>query len=109
MSIKTNDNITYLDIGQNKKRKFTQHASKRSSQRGISAEAVDYLLDHGSAKYDGRGGVVHYLSRQERKYMHEFDRQGYKKLAKCRSLYVVTSSTSGEIITVGHRYRRIFN
>jgi len=109
MSTKTKSNVTYLDVGQKIGRKYTKHALKRSNQRGVSEIAIEYLLENGRSKYDGRGGVVHFLNKKEKKYINKNDQKVFKDLEKFKNLYVVTSSTSGEIITVGHRYRRIFN
>ena len=44
MSIKTKSNVTYLNIGQLKARQYTHHALKRSSQRGVSETAIEYVV-----------------------------------------------------------------
>ena len=109
MSTKTKSNVTYLNTGQFKARKYTNHALKRSSQRGVSETAIEYVLEYGTSKYDGRGGVVHFLNKKEKKYINKNEQEVFKDLERFKNLFVVTSSTSGEVITVGHRYRRIFN
>ena len=109
MSIKTKSKVTYLDAGQTKIRKYTQHALKRSSQRGVSERAIEYILEHGTSKYDGHGGVVHFLNKKEKKYINKNEQEIFNRFDRFKNLFVVTSSYSGEVITVGHRYRRIFN
>ena len=88
---------------------YSNHAETRCQQRGISKEAVNLILDYGSTKHDHHGGVVHYLDNKIKKSLSNNDFQFKGGIEKLKNVYVVTSTTSGDIITVGHRYRRIFN
>ena len=109
MSIKTKSNVTYLGLSRSINRKYSQHALKRSQQRGVSKNAINYILDYGNIKHDKHGGVVHYLSSKDKRFINKSDNNLFKDLEKRKNIFVVTSATSGEVITVGHRYRRVFN
>ncbi len=86
---------------------LSRHARARMQQRGISRRALDRLLDWGREAHAGHGSTIVY-----------FDRSAHKRaglaLPGCRRpeldclrrLYAVLSS-EGDVVTVGHRYRRI--
>ena len=88
---------------------YTRHAETRCQQRGISKEAVSLILDYGRTKHDHHGGVVHYLNHKTRQSLSNQSSEVKAKLDKQLQIYVVTSAKSGQVITAGHRYRRIFN
>ena len=88
---------------------YTKHAETRCQQRGISKEVINLILDYGSTKHDHHGGVVHYLDNKVKNSFIKSDFKFKGGIEKLKNVYVVTSTTSGDIITVGHRYRRIFN
>ena len=85
---------------------LSRHARARMQQRGISAAALDALLDFGSFERAGSGRDIVF-----------FDRKARERLARaaavppaeadrvCNSYAIVESN--GTVITVGHRYRRI--
>ena len=86
---------------------LSRHARVRMQQRGISRRALDRLLDWGSETHDGQGGTVIHFDKPARK------RAGLAlpgcrrpELDCLRRLYAVLSS-EGDVVTVGHRYRRI--
>ena len=35
---------------------FTKHSRKRMQQRGITENAIKYLIEYGELKFDGHGG-----------------------------------------------------
>lgn len=83
----------------------TRHARSRMQQRGIGADALEALLDYGREAFDHRGGVVLYFDKAARRRLARAAREvrDLEKLARC---YAVIS-TAGEVLTVGHRHRRI--
>ena len=88
---------------------YTKHAETRCQQRGISKEAVSLILTYGRKKYDHHGGVVHYLDHKTKGLLLNKHSEVKTNLDKQLKLYVVTSAKSGQVITTGHRYRRIYN
>jgi hypothetical protein len=86
---------------------LTPHAKVRMQQRGISAAALEALLDFGRVQHlHKRGAEVVY-----------FDKRARARLAKARLVrsaeverlcksYAVLGS-DGIVVTVGHRYQRI--
>jgi hypothetical protein len=85
---------------------LTQHARARMQQRGLSAEALECLLAYGRRAYDHAGHVVVlYFDKQARRRLARAagQRKDLERLARC---YAVLSH-SGEVLTVGYRYRRI--
>ena len=86
---------------------FSEHSRKRMQQRGISDKAVRYLLDYGDIHYDGHGGKVFSLNRQERKMLKsEIDFEELKRIRKQLDSYVVVGNKSNRVITVGHKIKR---
>jgi hypothetical protein len=85
---------------------LTQHAAIRMRQRGIDGEALDCLLAYGSSVHDHRGAeIVLFDKRAWRRLARDADRALLKRAAENRGLYAVRSA-DGELVTVGHRYRR---
>ena len=75
---------------------LTVHARTRLQQRGIPPAALERLLDEGSEAHDHRGAVVLYFRGRTRKRLE----------GRSRRLYAVFS-TDGDLITVGHRRKRV--
>jgi hypothetical protein len=86
---------------------FSQHARARMQQRGITRAALDYLLQYGSEAHDHRGAVTVYFDKTARKRLErDADSATRKEIVRLRRLYAVLGG-HGEIVTVGHRFRRI--
>ena len=83
----------------------TRHAQARMQQRAIRADALERLLEFGREAFDHRGGVVLYFDKAARRRLARTapGRKDVERLARC---YAVLSN-EGEIVTVGHRFRRI--
>ena len=83
----------------------TSHARARMQQRGIGAEALDILLSYGREAYDHHGAVILYMDKAAQRRLAEVsvDSNPVRRLA---GLYAVLSR-HGQVITVGHRTRRI--
>ena len=76
---------------------LTDHARARMQQRGIRAEALEALLDHGQvAALHSRGREIVYFGRNAKGYVDERASRTYAILGR-----------DGKVITVGHRYRRV--
>ena len=86
---------------------LSNHAVAQMQQRAISETMVDYLNEWGRKAYDHKGAVIRYFDKASRSDLlrHVGENQA-KELESQLDAYVVVS-TSGQIITVGHRYKRI--
>ena len=84
---------------------LTRHAQARMQQRAIRADALDCLLEFGREAFDHRGGVVLYFDKAARRRLARAA-PGAKDLERLARCYAVLS-TEGEVITVGHRDKRI--
>jgi len=86
---------------------LTLHAQQRMQQRGISLQAIDYVLTYGRVSHDHHGGRVIWLDKRSRAQISQAEgRRVVRALDKHLNAYVVTDS-DGSVVTVGHRYRRI--
>lgn len=86
---------------------LTQHAATRMQQRGIKEQTLECLFEFGSKVNDYRGGVVVFFDKQARKRMsNDLDKDKIRRMDSQMDAYAVISD-HGEIITVGHRTKRI--
>lgn len=86
---------------------LSNHAVAQMQQRAISETTVDYLIEWGRKVYDHRGGVIRYFDKASRtQLLRHIGEDRAKELESQLDAYVVVS-TSGQVITVGHRYKRI--
>ncbi len=86
---------------------LTRHAQARMQQRGIPVAALACLLDYGRETHDHRGSVVVYFDKAARRRLAQEAAPGLRPaLSKITRTYAVLSD-GGEVITVGHRFRRI--
>ena len=84
----------------------TKHAHIRSQQRGIPPLVRIWLQDYGEEKFDGHGGIIRYFTAKCIRNMEkDFGRAPIRKLSEYMRCYLVESSYSGSIITVGKRYK----
>ena len=83
---------------------LTEHARTRMRQRAIPPLAVEALLAYGRGEHDHHGGTILFFDKAARRRL-ERERLD-RALEHCLDAYAVVAST-GEIITVGHRVRRI--
>ena len=83
---------------------MTQHAQKRSQQRGIPPFIHGLIIDYGQCKYS-HGAEVHFLDKAgRRKLQRELGRKVYARIEDQLNIYVVLD---GSVITVAHRVHRI--
>ena len=86
---------------------LTSHARARMQQRGIASDALEHLLEFGREAHDHRGAMLVYFDKAARRRLqHEAGGEARQLLPRVQRLYAVISE-SGEVVTVGHRYRRI--
>ena len=86
---------------------LSNHAVAQMRQRAISESTIDYLIEWGRKAYDHRGAVIRYFDKSSRaQLLKHVGEQRARQLEHQLDAYVVVS-TSGEVITVGHRYKRI--
>ncbi|MCZ2151050.1 MAG: DUF4258 domain-containing protein [Bryobacterales bacterium] len=85
--------------------RLTEHARTRMQKRAISPSVIEALLDFGQEEHDHHGGCILYFDKAARRRLERkcLDRM----LNRYLDAYAVLAET-GEIITVGHRDRRIF-
>jgi len=87
---------------------ITQHAVIRMQQRGIKEETLDCLFRFGSKAHDRRGCVIVYFDKQARKriQLNQQEESSYKSIDAWMDTYAVVS-IDGEVLTVGHRFKKI--
>ena len=87
---------------------LTDHARARMRQRAIPPLAVEALLAYGRSEHDHHGGTILFFDKAARRRLERErpDRTLLRALEHCLDAYAVMAGT-GEIITVGHRDRRI--
>jgi hypothetical protein len=87
---------------------LTRHAKLRASQRGIPPLIVQWLLAYGEESHDRHGGLIRYFShRSVRRLKRDVGAQPIRELRKYLGAYAVEGGDTGEIVTVGWRYRRV--
>ena len=84
---------------------ITRHAQARMQQRAIRTDALERLLEFGQEAFDHHGGVVLYFDKAARRRLIRAT-PGAKDLERLAGCYAVLS-TNGDILTVGHRFRKI--
>ena len=86
---------------------LTKHAHVRIQQRGIPTAVVENLLDFGREVHDHHGGLIVYFNRRARETLRRScGNEKYKRIEGHLDVYAVVA-ISGDIVTVGHRTRRI--
>ena len=86
---------------------MTKHAHARIQQRGIPTAVVENLLNFGREVQDHHGGLILYFNRRARETLRRAKgNERYKRIEGYLSTYAVVAM-SGDIVTVGHRTRRI--
>jgi hypothetical protein len=89
------------------KQALTEHAAVRIRQRGVDRQALECLLAYGSSVHDHRGAEILLFDKRAWKRMERAaDEVMLKRAAENRRLYAVRS-LDGELVTVGHRFRRV--
>ncbi len=84
---------------------LSSHARARMQQRGIGSDTLDLLLSFGREAYDHHGAVILYMDKAAQKRLAAASR-AKSEVRRLAGLYAVLSR-HGQVITVGHRTRRI--
>ena len=90
---------------QNSVSSLSSHARTRMQQRGIGSDTLDLLLSFGREAYDHHGAVILYMDKAAQKRLAAASR-AKSEVRRLAGLYAVLSR-HGQVITVGHRTRRI--
>lgn len=86
---------------------ITQHAIIRMQQRGIKESTLYCLLKFGSKKRCNRGCFMMFFDKHARNRLQKLvDSNLYIFLQSQFDAYAIVS-TSGEVLTVGHRFKKI--
>lgn len=84
------------------------HARVRGQQRGIPPLVNQWLDEYGEEQFDGRGGVIVFLTKRSRRRMERaMGREPVRRLAEYLDAYKIVRSHDGQTITLGHRTKRI--
>jgi hypothetical protein len=84
---------------------LTSHARARMQQRGIGSDALDVLFSYGREAHDHHGAVILYMDKAAQKRLADSSRS-LGEVRRLAGLYAVLSR-HGQVLTVGHRTRRI--
>ena len=85
---------------------LSAHARRRMQQRGISAAALDALLDFGRTTRAGRGRELVFFDRKARARLERESVLAAGEATRVTKSYAIVGS-DGTVVTVGHRFRRI--
>jgi hypothetical protein len=87
---------------------LTRHARERCQQRAVSAEVLEWLLDHGVRRPAGAGNELLMLDEPTRRMLgREIGRLAYARHERKLSTAYALVGADGQVITVGHRTRPI--
>jgi hypothetical protein len=75
-------------------------------QRGVTAEALEALLDFGRTAHVDRGREIVFFDKAARARLAKRNPMVAKEAERLRRTYAILGG-DGTVITVGHRYRRI--
>ena len=83
---------------------LTSHARARMQQRGIASDALDMPLSYGREVHH-HGAIILYMDKAAQKRLAAASK-AKNEVRRLSGLYAVLSR-HGQVITVGHRTRRI--
>lgn len=87
------------------KSEYTEHAEKRSMQRGIPPLISQWLRDYGDRHYDGHGCVLRYFSHEsKRRIQRDVGREPVRRLREYLRCYLVEAVDNNQIVTIGKMY-----
>jgi hypothetical protein len=85
---------------------LSTHARRRMQQRGISAAALDALLDFGRTTRAGRGRELVFFDHKARERLARAKALAAGEATRVCNSYAIIGS-DGTVVTVGHRFRRV--
>ncbi len=83
----------------------SRHGQRRAAQRAIPPLAIQWLLDYGRRFHSGGAEIVFFDKPGRRRLARDVGSLPLRRLGSLLDTYVVVAD--GEIITVGHRTRRV--
>lgn len=87
--------------------RVTAHARVRMQQRGIQSDALEALLDFGSARHlHGQDCEVVFFDKKARGRLAKAKPDVAREADRLVRTYAIVGS-DGAVITVGHRFRRV--
>ena len=87
----------------------SQHAKARITQRGIPPFVVGWLEEFGEQTHDHRGAVILHFNKKSRRRLEKAVGQEITRRVSERLDCYAVLSVDGNLITVGHRYQRIWH
>ena len=85
----------------------TAHARARMQQRGIRSDALEALLDFGSARHlHSKGRELVFFDKKAKKRLADASLGASREAEKFIRTYAIVGG-DGTVITVGHRFRRV--
>lgn len=86
---------------------LTRHGMVRAQQRAIPHQIIEWLQAYGAEEYDHHGGCIRYFDHSARRRLaKEVGKKVVSHLGALLNTYAVLS-LDGEVITLGHRQKRI--
>ena len=86
--------------------RMTKHAHTRMQQRAIPPLILEWLDEYGHCQHDSYGATVYYFDKRGRRRLsRDVGTIVTRRLGDLLDAYMVKKDD--QVITVGHRYRRI--
>lgn len=86
---------------------MSPHSIERTQNRGISSDIIEFLLLYGDKSYDHHGCVIRFFKKKTLIKKLNQNPELLKYLLNNENCYLVQSIVTNNIITTGHRYKRI--
>jgi hypothetical protein len=88
---------------------ISTHARVRMQQRGINESVLERLIEFGETRHDHHGAEIVFFDKAARRRLAaRLDARVVKAMERQMRAYAVLAG-NGEVITVGHRVKRIPN
>ncbi len=85
---------------------LTGHASKRAQQRGLPPLIQDWLFRYGETQHQNGGSEILYFSKRSKERLRrDVGMQPLRKLEQYLDAYMIVAR--GQVLTIGHLYKRI--
>jgi hypothetical protein len=85
---------------------FTKHARERASQRSISDEAIELLLDYGDVQRVKGADSYFFNAPAKRRLRNDLGRDSYRRCERHLGIYAIVGD-DGRIVTVAYRRHRL--
>ena len=86
---------------------LTTHAAARVQQRALPPLVLDWLHTYGREHHDGRGATVLFFDKPARRRLERgVGREPVRRMKQWLNTYAVVGG-DGQVVTAGHRFKRI--